>query len=262
MKCKICGSPTYSLGRAKVLDQYWAEYTRCRNCYFVSAVNVHWLSEAYSEAINTSDLGLVGRNIRLADSLPLLIRSTFNPQGRFIDYGGGYGLLVRVMRDRGFDFYRYDQYCQNLFAKGFDAQRPREGDELYELLIAIEVFEHLEDPVTEMTDMLKFSRNIFFATEVLPDDREVLPGEWSYFGLEHGQHISIFTRKSLGILAERFGLNYVTNGKGLHMFTSRKISNFRFRLSTTATFGRVGLPLLQGASLLSQDYKKVTGHDL
>lgn len=261
--CKICGSATYSLGRSKVLDKYWADYLRCRNCHFVFTKDVTWLADAYSEAINTADLGLVGRNIRLSYSLTLLIKAFLNRNGKFLDYGGGYGLLVRIMRDYGLNFFRFDEYCQNLFAKGFDAELPPENAKPeFELLVAIEVFEHLLDPVSEVQKMMRFSKNIFFATETLPDDREVRPGEWSYYGMEHGQHIAFFTRRSLEILAEKVGLNYATNGKGLHFFSEKKLSDFSFRFFTTATFGTFGLPFLVKKSLLQEDYKKVTGHDL
>jgi hypothetical protein len=37
--------------------------------------------------------------------------------GTFVDIGGGYGLLTRLMRDRGFDFYWKDPHCENIFAK-------------------------------------------------------------------------------------------------------------------------------------------------
>lgn len=260
--CKICDSATYSLGRSKVLGKYWVRYRRCRHCHFVFAEDVTWLDEAYSDAINTSDLGLVGRNIRLSYSLSLLIRSQFNRRGRFVDYGGGYGLLVRIMRDMGFDFYRYDQYCENLFARGFDLDPAKESAKSFEMLIAIEVFEHLLNPVEEIQRMSVFSDNLFFSTELLPDNREVLPGEWSYYGLEHGQHISMFTPRSLRILAERLRLNFVSDGRAVHMLTPRKIPDWLFRLQTTSGLGKLAQPLLRQESFLAKDYHRVTGHDL
>lgn len=260
MSCKICGSATYSLGKSKVLTKYWVEYTRCRNCHFVAAENVNWLDEAYSEAINATDLGLVGRNISLSYSFNLLIQGLFNPNGKFMDYGGGYGLLVRIMRDRGFDFYRYDQYCSNLFAKGFDVTGLTPKGE-YEIVFAIEVFEHLLNPVEEIKSMLQFSRNICFATETLPDDKVVLPGEWLYYGLEHGQHISLFTKKSLQILAEKLGCHFITNGKGLHLFSDKPISDLKFRFFSSSILGKYLSFMLKRKSLQDEDYRKVISHE-
>jgi len=67
------------------------------------------------------DLGLVCRNIALAGLTHAIILVFFNCNARFIDYGRGYVLLVRIMRDRGLDVYRSDKYAQNLFAQGFEA---------------------------------------------------------------------------------------------------------------------------------------------
>ncbi len=50
-------------------------------------------------------------------------------------------MFVRLMRDNGFDFYRSDRQCENLFAKGFEASL--DVSPSYELLTAFEVFEHL-----------------------------------------------------------------------------------------------------------------------
>lgn len=145
MQCKICRNPVYLLTKAKILNKYWVDYFRCDSCGFIFTEEPYWLAEAYSEAINKSDLGLVDRNIRLSYALMPLLKMAFNADGKFVDYGGGYGLLVRIMRDRGFDFYRYDQYCENIFAKGFDITET-EAKGQFEMITAIEVFEHLVDP--------------------------------------------------------------------------------------------------------------------
>ena len=55
-------------------------------------------------------------------------------------------MFVRIMRDKGFNFYRQDIHCQNLFAKHFDISNIK-ITEKFDLLTAIEVFEHLEDPM-------------------------------------------------------------------------------------------------------------------
>jgi hypothetical protein len=44
----------------------------------------------------------------------------FDANNRFIDYGGGYGLFVRLMRDAGFDYYWFDKFCDNVLSKGFE----------------------------------------------------------------------------------------------------------------------------------------------
>ena len=70
----------------------------------------------------------------------------FDPKAKFLDYGGGYGMLVRLMRNYGFDFYYFDKYCQNLFANGFDLKDS--ACSRFELLTAFELFEHFSEPVS------------------------------------------------------------------------------------------------------------------
>ena len=86
-----------------------------------------------------------------------LVRTFFPERGaRFLDYGGGYGLFVRMMRDRGFDFYRQDIHCENILADQFDLMDLPAGSK-FAMLTAIEVFEHLQDPVAELGYMLQLS---------------------------------------------------------------------------------------------------------
>ena len=130
-------------------------------------------------------------------------------------------MLVRLMRDRGLDFFRQDIYAENLFAKNFDLTDA--GVEKFELLTAFEVFEHLEDPAAEVEKMLQLSDNILFSTELQPTASPT-PETWWYILPEIGQHISFFSKESLQALAKRMGLHVSTNGKNLHLLSKRKIA--------------------------------------
>ncbi len=59
--CKVCNKPWKLLFKKNVLNKYEAEYRYCEHCEFVGISNVHWLEEAYSEAINSCDTGLIER---------------------------------------------------------------------------------------------------------------------------------------------------------------------------------------------------------
>lgn len=88
------------------------------------------------------------------------------------------------------------------------------------MLTAFEVFEHLEDPIEEFEKMLYFSENILFSTELVPGNNPTPATCW-YFAPETGQHISLYTLKSLQILAEKYSLHFYSNGATLHMFTKK-----------------------------------------
>lgn len=257
LRCKICSAESASFSRTKILNRYDVEYFRCSTCGFVQTDEPHWLAEAYADAISIADVGLVQRNLRRVPIVAALISTFFQAGGKFIDYGGGYGLLVRLMRDAGFDFYRSDRHCVNLLARGFEANPERDGN--FELLTAMELFEHLADPIGEIEQMLGYSRSIYFTTLLLPEPTPQ-PGEWWYYVPEQGQHISFYTRKSLAVIAERFGLTLVTDGVSRHLLTDRRVSSLIFSTVSKYKTALILAPVFRRKSLVTADYQKVTGN--
>jgi hypothetical protein len=259
MKCKICGTSADHFSSALILGKYKADYFRCSACGFIRTEEPYWLEEAYSTAITGSDVGLVRRNSRIVKITCLLLTTFFNTKGRFLDYAGGYGLFVRMMRDSGFDFQWYDRYCTNLFAVGFAADL---NDVIkYDLVTAFEVFEHLVDLVSGLDEILKHSRNVLFTTDLLPEPAPK-PEDWWYYGLEHGQHVSFYTRKSLEILAAQKGLNFYSNGATVHLMTEKTLPAPLFFLLARHKTASLIAPFLSGKSLLEDDFLKSTGNCL
>ena len=160
MKCKICNNNSNIVFSLKVLNKYNVKYYQCNNCKFIQTEKPYWLKEAYSDAISRFDLGLVSRNIGVSSIIETLIELLFNARKKFIDWGGGYGLLVRIMGDKGYDFYRQDLHCENLFAKKLD-MKDLKNPPKFELITSFEVFEHLVDPIKEIKEMFKHSDSIF-----------------------------------------------------------------------------------------------------
>lgn len=256
MPCKICSADAAPFATARVLNRYVVQYLRCVHCGAVQTEPPFWLEAAYSSAITTSDLGLVSRNVSLARTSRVIIRLFFRQDGTFVDYGGGYGLFVRLMRDDGFNFFRYDRYCENLFAKGFDADLT--PTTRYELVTAFEVFEHLVDPPAAIEEMLGLSDNILFSTLLLPR-HSPKPGEWWYYGLEHGQHVVLYTAKALAIIAQRHGLFLYSKNDELHLLTKKKIPQALFKIAASRKLGGWLDRLSARRSLLEADYAKMVG---
>ena len=255
--CKICNSNSEEIFVAKVLGKHNVKYYKCSNCSFIQTESPHWLEEAYSEAIAETDVGLVSRNVEYRPILYNTIHKFFDPKKSFIDYGGGYGIFVRMMRDLGLDFYRYDTYCENIFCKGFDIEDS--GKNKFELLTAFEVFEHLVEPVKEVEKMLALSENILLTTQLQPDEI-IHPNDWWYFTFETGQHVSLFSKESLQILADRYGLKLISNGNNLHLLTKQSINNSYFKWITKSRISKVFFlksRLFSKKSLLQNDYQKV-----
>ena len=238
MNCKICNKESEFVFKKKVLNKYDAEYFQCRNCGFIQVENPHWLHEAYENAISASDTGLVSRNLNMSSFTEKLIVKYFNCNEKFIDYGGGYGLFVRLMRDAGFNFYRQDNYCQNLFAIGFDLTDLKDDDRKFELLTTFEVFEHLENPLAEIENMLKLSDSILFSTVLQPKNIKE-EQNWWYFSPESGQHISFYTEKSLAYISQKFNLNFYTDSRTLHLLTKKQFKKSPFETDKLNILSRI-----------------------
>ncbi|MEH2118566.1 glycosyltransferase [Nostoc sp.] len=224
IKCKICESNSRFFAQSILLSKYTVDYFQCPNCSFVQTEEPYWLAEAYYDAIAKSDVGLVFRNHYCSQKASQIIFNLFDHKAQFLDYGGGYGLFVSIMRELGFDFYWFDQFCNNFFAKGFEIKK----NNYYELVTAFEVFEHFINPIEEIENILRFSRNILFSTEILPTDNPK-PNEWWYYVPSEGQHVSIYTVNSLLIIAEKYNLNFYSsntsnNGISLHLLTEKKLA--------------------------------------
>ena len=256
--CKVCDSASRPFGNATVLGRHDVRYYRCDACGFVQTERPYWLDEAYGTALIAADVGVAQRNIELAATTQAVIQQFFRAGERFLDYGGGYGLFVRLMRDRGFDFRWHDRYAQNLLSRGFDAEPDSTG---FELVTASEVLEHLVDPVPQVADMLRRGDSLLCTTRVLPASNP-RPNEWWYYALSGGQHVSLFTLEALHRLAVRFGRRLVTNGVSIHLMTTRDVPEWLFRF----VIRQPAIGLLNRArrrpSLMSSDFQRLTGERL
>ena len=255
MKCKVCVSNSNFFAKENIMPQkFEAQYYLCSNCEYLFIDNPHWLPISYSEAITDSDIGLVNRNSRLSVITFAIIRLFFKEEKQFLDYAGGYGLLVRMMRNLGLNFYWEDKHAKNLFAKTFSTAENNIKN--YGLITAFEVFEHLENPVEELESLFKLSSNILISTELLPENKPK-PKEWHYYALEHGQHIGFFSKKTMEYLANKYGLNYYTNGSDIHLFTKKRLSNFLFKLAMRFKFSLLFRYVFKLKSLQEEDQEKI-----
>jgi 2-polyprenyl-3-methyl-5-hydroxy-6-metoxy-1,4-benzoquinol methylase len=243
--------------KTKVLGKYDVDYYQCSNCEFIQTEEPYWLPEAYKNAITSLDIGLLFRNRSLFPVVKSIISTIFDKDRQFIDYGGGYGVFVRLMRDAGYDFYRHDVYCENIFAKEFDVSDNKNYNEKYELLTAFEVFEHLSNPLEEVEKMLKYSDNLFFSTELQPT-AHVQPNSWWYIAPETGQHVAFYTLKALKIMAAKFNLHLCSNGSQLHLFTKKKVSPAYFNLLAKKRIAYIISSLFgKKPSLLNRDFNMI-----
>jgi len=146
----------------------------------------------------------------------------FSNKNRCLDYAGGYGLFVRMMRDLGFNFYRQDKFCINLFAKYFDLEDLNSKNKQFSFITCFELFEHFYDVNIELEKILELGSTIFFTTSLIDGKMNNDIKNWWYISPETGQHITFYSKESLKILAQNHGLNFYSDGEGMHIFTKNR----------------------------------------
>lgn len=254
MICKICGTNNTKIFDKKVLGKYDVGYYQCPNCNFIQTDTPYWLNEAYSSAITATDIGLISRNVYFTEVTTALLRLCgFDGNKKYLDYGGGYGIYVRMMRDNGYNFFWSDEYCENVYAQKFSADLTN-TEKNYEAVTAFEVFEHLVDPMKEIEKLLTYSDSILFST-VLANSRNTDIDKWWYIAPEHGQHVAFYDIKTLHYIASKYGLNVFSNNATLHLLTRKKINKFYFKLSTHIRIAKLYNTIFQPKSLLDADYQ-------
>jgi len=228
--CPICDNPMERAFSATVLSRHAVTYYRCAGCGLLQTETPYWLDEAYKDPIAASDTGLIQRNFSLAAKLSTLLYYCLEPRGTYLDVAGGYGMLVRLMRDIGFDFFWSDKHCENILARGFESAAAGKG---FSALTAFEVLEHVDDPVGFVADLLREHgvRTLILSTQTYAGD--LPPRDWWYYAFETGQHISFYQPRTLATLAGRLGLNFLS-ANGVHVLTDRPAQFARLKLLTGA----------------------------
>lgn len=224
MLSPITQKPMKPVFQKTILQKYNVTYFQCEESGFLTTESPYWLNEAYQSAIACTDTGLVQRNLSNSRWLSVAIKLLLSPKGKYLDIAGGYGLLARLMRDEGFDFYTIDKYCTNIFAPLFEPDKTFSAN----ALCAFEVLEHIENPVSFISENFSHynCETLFFSTLTFPNGT-LPPEDWWYFSCDTGQHISFYQKKTLQMIADSLSLNYYCFSTGLHLITNKQINVFK-----------------------------------
>jgi len=227
--CPLCNSKRRQVFSAKLLQKYVVDYYHCDQCGLLQTEKPYWLDEAYAEAIADADTGLVARNQGIARKLAALLYCCMDREGQYVDSAGGYGMLTRLMRDIGFNFYWHDEYCKNLFARGFEFSK---FSGAVSAVTAFEVLEHVQDPLDFISRCLDASATstLIFSTELYQGDPPAIR-DWWYYTIDTGQHVSFYQQRTLEFLANKLSLNLYSH-RNMHILTPMRINTGIFRLIT------------------------------
>lgn len=227
-RCPVCGAQRRLALEAIVLEHHPASFLKCDACGFLGIDEPRWLEEAYESVIAQVDTGVLSRARDLEPRLSALILLAFGSGTVNVDFGGGYGALVRTMRDAGIDFRWSDPYCENLLARGFEHR-----GEPATVVTLIEVLEHALDPLALVRDTLERTdaQALVITTELLP---EPVPDvrDWWYYSLATGQHISFFERRTLAFIASDLKLS-LHSRNNLHVLHRGAVERWHFLIAAT-----------------------------
>lgn len=245
--CRLCGKPTCFVFTSTILGRHEASLFQCPSCGYGQFASPHWLEEAYRDAITATDLGLLQRCVRRCRHIRGLLALAGVSRQPVLDWGGGFGVLTRLLRDAGIDCHHWDPHCRNLFASGFEADP---SSRRWGAVVAIEVMEHLVDPWSLLDGAAAVSDLVIFSTDLI---REPPPADWRYYALEHGQHVGFHSKRSIRFASTRLGM-HAASGRSLHVL-SRRLGPLR-RLAMRSSLARAVAPgLHRTPSLLPGDYR-------
>jgi len=222
MHCRLCGHECALAFERMVLRRLTVKYYDCPGCGALQTEEPTWLDEAYDSAIAALDTGIVTRNL-VNQAVIFLLARILAPAGRLVDFGGGTGMLCRLLRDIGFDAYLMDRYADPVFARGFDLTPEAAKAEPIAILSCFEVFEHLVAVGTEIDDLFALRPALLVASTKLWTDRGA---DWPYLVPETGQHVFFYAAKTMATIAAKHGYRYVNRGD-YHLFLRDPVSPVR-----------------------------------
>lgn len=245
----MCGEECRTLGVMRVLGRHDPRLHRCGACGFVQTDAPWWLDEAYAEPITSADVGLLARCQRLTGRIRGVLACAGALDGPVLDWGGGYGTLTRMLRDRGIDCRHWDPHTPNVFAQGLESALADRGR--WSAVLASEVLEHLPDPWSFFGPVAARTDLIVATTTLVPLPVPAI-GAWHYWSPEHGQHVAFYSRRTMDFIAGRLGMRYVPAGQ-LHVF-ARGLGAVRRAAMRVSLFRHAAAALRRRRPLIGRDH--------
>jgi Methyltransferase domain len=170
--CRLCGGASHEKFRRPGPRGLEFPYFLCSECGSLQTENPTWLSKDYRSPDFMPDTGAVQRALR-NHALILMLAKTLRLK-TILDYGGGDGLLCRLLRDRGLAAETMDECEEPWYARGYEGSLSKQ----YDLITAFEVFEHLPQPGATLDQLFRTPRFIIASTEVYSGQES----NWWYLG--------------------------------------------------------------------------------
>lgn len=202
------------LPRAGVGVQYYL----CSDCRFCWAPMMHaWSVDEFEEKIYNQDYVYVDPEYvesRPRTNSEMLIANIPHASSiRHLDYGGGNGMLSKLLNQAGWQSSSYDPMVDH------DVNIESLGK--FDFITSFEVFEHVPDVhrlISDLGELIADDGIIIFST--ITSDEFITPGKklnWWYAAPRNG-HISLFSQDALKRLGRSKNFQFTSFSPALHVF--------------------------------------------
>jgi hypothetical protein len=198
--CRLCGGDLARVFALRILDRYDVDYLKCASCDSLQTERPYWIEESYSSNLAILDTGSGQRNI--ANLAAVFAVSRVLRLNDVVDFGGGDGLLCRLLRDYGINCFVNDKYASATYARGFaspDFLRPG-------ILLAFEVLEHFANPRSDLNILFESKPAALMGSTAIYSDQGP---DWWYLTPESGQHLFFYSEKALRLIAELYDYSFL-----------------------------------------------------
>jgi hypothetical protein len=176
-------------------------YFECESCHSLQTEEPYWLPDAYNDDQSPNLDTYVAERTLLNQMMVYFLFKTCGIRyetDKVLDWGGGHGLLVRMLRDVEIDAYHYDKYETNRFATTFD----RTGDQHYSFITCFEVWEHFARPMTDIEAIFRLNPDrILISTCIYRNHGK----EWPYLGPPKGEHVFFYSEQAMRSIGSKYG---------------------------------------------------------
>lgn len=210
IKCRLCEQPSTFQFSKTILGKYDVSYFECTHCKSLQTEEPYWLGEAYGEDAEKYDTAKASRTLENFFNLPSLFDClNINKTKPCVEWGGCGGLLTRLLRDIGYNFFCYDLHLKSEFAQGFQWQK--KNGKVY-VVTAFEVAQFFTNPIIEWQKVFSLSPEWVICSTTIYEKQGV---SWPYLSAQNGQHIFFYSEFAIATIAARFGYTVYNIGSYL-----------------------------------------------
>jgi len=182
-------------------------YNLCDECGFLFSPEMHkWTPDQFSKYVYNDTY--IKRDpdyvyIRASEDAEVIIKrfSQHKDTIRHLDYGGGEGVLSKILRDNGFNSTSYDPFVNK------DININDLGK--FDLITSFEVFEHVPDVhnlMATLTSLRKPDGIIYFSTLTSDGNFEKNKKIDWWYAVPRVGHISLYSNKTLIHLSKKYNM--------------------------------------------------------